>query len=182
VAGQAADSAKHVVDVARDEAGDVVAEAASEIKDLVEQTRTELAEQASVQQQRVAAGLRSISEELESMAAGAEGRGPASDMVRQAAHRSSSVATWLEARDPGSVVDEVKSFARQRPVAFLAIAAGAGILAGRLTRGLGGGAPASEPSPGQPPKWCHLSRVSNWWAMVQRLRAAEFMMVRPIPA
>jgi hypothetical protein len=34
------------------------------------------------------------------------------------------------------VLDEVRSFARQRPGAFLAIALGAGILAGRLARGL----------------------------------------------
>jgi hypothetical protein len=56
--------------------------------------------------------------------------------VRQAAERSSAIASWLEARDPGSLLTEVKSFARQRPGAFLMLAAGAGVLAGRLSRSL----------------------------------------------
>jgi hypothetical protein len=34
------------------------------------------------------------------------------------------------------VVDEMQSFARRKPALFLALAAGAGLVAGRLTRGL----------------------------------------------
>jgi hypothetical protein len=66
------------------------------------------------------------------------------DLVRQAADRSASVASWLEGRDPGSLLDEVKTFARQRPGTFLLLAAGAGILAGRLTRSLSEGAPDNQ--------------------------------------
>ena len=55
--------------------------------------------------------------ELHSMAENSDQPGVASDLVRQAAERSSSVASWLDNRNPGSLVDEVKSFARQRPVA-----------------------------------------------------------------
>ena len=36
---------------------------------------------------------------------------------------------------PRDVLDEVKRFARRRPVAFLALAAAAGVVAGRVTRG-----------------------------------------------
>ena len=39
-------------------------------------------------------------------------------------------------RDPGALLDEVRSFARRKPGTYLAIALGAGVLAGRLTRGL----------------------------------------------
>jgi hypothetical protein len=67
----------------------------------------------------------------------------ASDLVRQAADRSHSVASWLDGRDPGSLLDEVKTFARRRPGTFLLLAAGAGVLAGRLGRSLQAGAPAS---------------------------------------
>ena len=90
----------------------------------------------------MAEGLRSISTELHSMASASEQPGVATDLVRQAAERSSAVASWLDARDPGSLLTEVKSFARQRPGTFLMLAAGAGILAGRLSRGLSAGAPA----------------------------------------
>ena len=36
---------------------------------------------------------------------------------------------------PADLLDEVKRFARRRPVAFLALAAAAGVVAGRVTRG-----------------------------------------------
>ena len=36
---------------------------------------------------------------------------------------------------PRDLLDEVKRFARRRPVAFLALAAAAGVVAGRVTRG-----------------------------------------------
>src|SRR4029077_10670527 len=45
-------------------------------------------------------------------------------------------AGWLADRDPGALLDEVRSFARRKPGTYLAIALGAGVLAGRLTRGL----------------------------------------------
>ena len=75
------------------------------------------------------------------MASASDQPGVASDLVRQAAERSSAVASWLDGRDPGSLLTEVKSFARQRPGTFLLLAAGAGVLAGRLSRSLSAGAP-----------------------------------------
>ncbi len=140
VAAQAGDSARNVVETAKSEVANVASEVNSNARDLLDQARLDLTDQAGKQQQRVAAGLRSISEELQSMATASEQPGVATDLVRQAAERSSSVATWLEDRDPGSLLDEVKTFARQRPGAFLLLAAGAGVLAGRLSRGLSAGA------------------------------------------
>jgi len=122
--------------VAGEQAGQVASEASQQVKDLVHQTRGEFAEQAATQQKRVAGGLRSLGEELHAMAQNSEQRGPATDLVQQAAERTGKVASWLEDREPGNVVEEVTRFARQRPGAFLAIAAGAGLLVGRLGRGL----------------------------------------------
>jgi len=136
VAGTASDAGKHMAGVAGEQAGQVASEAAQQVKDLVQQTRGELTEQAATQQKRVAGGLRSLGEELHSMAQNSEQKGPATDLVQQAAERTSKVASWLEDREPGNVVEEVTRFARQRPGAFLAIAAGAGLLVGRLGRGL----------------------------------------------
>ncbi|MGO4474284.1 hypothetical protein AB4Y95_20390 [Arthrobacter sp. M-10] len=143
VAAQAEDSAKNVVETAKSEVANVASEVNSSARELLDQARLDLTDQAGKQQQKVAAGLRSISEELQSMATASEQPGVATDLVRQAAERSSSVATWLEDRDPGSLLAEVKTFARQRPGAFLLLAAGAGILAGRLSRGLSAGADGS---------------------------------------
>jgi ElaB/YqjD/DUF883 family membrane-anchored ribosome-binding protein len=136
VAGTASDAGKRVAGVAGEQAGQVASEASQQVRDLVQQTRGELTEQAATQQKRVAGGLRSLGEELHSMAQNSEQQGPATDLVKQAAERTSTVASWLEDREPRHVVDEVTRFARQRPGAFLAIAAGAGLLVGRLGRGL----------------------------------------------
>ncbi|MGY3318764.1 hypothetical protein [Arthrobacter sp. TE12232] len=137
----AADSAQNVAETAKSEATQVAAEVKTNARHLLHQAQSDLTEQAGVQQQKVAQGLRSVSTELHSMAAASEQPGVATDLVRQAAERSSAAATWLDGRDPGSLLNEVKSFARQKPGTFLLLAAGAGVLAGRLSRSLSAGAP-----------------------------------------
>ncbi|WP_284976678.1 hypothetical protein [Arthrobacter sp. efr-133-TYG-104] len=141
VAGAVGDAASGVVGTAKSEAGNVAHEVKVNARQLLTQTKGELADQAQAQQQRVAEGLRSISDELKNMANSSENGGVATDLVQQAAQRSSSVAQWLEGRDPGSLVEELKGFARRKPGAFLMIAAGAGILAGRLGRGMADNSP-----------------------------------------
>lgn len=150
VAGAVGEAAGGVVDTAKTEAGHVAHEVKVNARQLLTQTKGELSEQAQAQQQRVAEGLRSISDELSTMANSTENGGVATDLVQQAAQRSSSVAQWLEGRDPGSLLDEVKGFARRKPGAFLMIAAGAGILAGRLGRGMAGNASDAASTSGVP--------------------------------
>lgn len=141
VTRHAADSAQNVAETARTEAANVAAEVKTNARDLMYKAKSDLTEQAGTQQQKVAEGLRSVAGELHSMAAASDQPGVATDLVRQAAERSSAVASWLDNRDPGSLLTEVKSFARQRPGTFLLLAAGAGVLAGRLSRSLSAGAP-----------------------------------------
>ena len=136
VGQSAADAGQHVAGVAKEEVQNVAGEAAHQAQQLLDQARGELSEQAAQQQQRVAGGLRSLSRELDSMADGSQESGVATDLARQAATKAGEVAEWLERRDPNGLLDDVKSFARRRPGAFLAIALGAGLAAGRLTRGL----------------------------------------------
>jgi hypothetical protein len=133
---QAKEGARHVAEVGKDEAKNVVQETGQQAKELWQQTRSQLMEQSAQQQTRVADGLRSLSEELSGMARGSEQQGVASDLAHQASQRMGDVATWLDQRDPGSLVSEVKQFARQRPGAFLATAAVIGLVGGRLSRGL----------------------------------------------
>jgi len=128
--------AGHVLDTAKQEASTVASEAKSQVKQVYAQTRQELTDQAATQQQRVADGLRSIGEELQSMARGSENQGMATDLVRQASSRLTDASSWLSQRDPGSLLDEVKTFARRKPGVFIAGALVAGVLAGRLTRAL----------------------------------------------
>ncbi|MGO4189664.1 hypothetical protein [Pseudarthrobacter sp. TAF60_1] len=143
VANQAAGAAQDVAQTAKAEAANVATEVKTNARDLLHQAKSDLTSQAGTQQQKVAEGMRSISTELRAMADASNEPGVASDLVRQAADRSQSVASWLDGRDPGSLLNEVKSFARQRPGTFLLLAAGAGVLAGRLGRSLQAGAPDS---------------------------------------
>ena len=145
------DAAQNVAQTAGAEAKNVAAEASTQAKNLLGELGSDLKEQAGASQQKAAEGLRSISDELGSMADNGDQSGPANSLVRQAAQRSGDVAGWLEGRDPGSLLEEVKGFASRRPGAFLMIAAGAGLLAGRLTRGLAGaGSDNQSPAPANP--------------------------------
>lgn len=139
-AGAVAENAKQagaqVAGTAKEQATNVAVEAKSQARDLLHQTRGEVSDQAATQQQRVASGIRSLGDELKSMASNSEQQGVASDLAQRAAHHSHRIASFLEDREPGDVLAEVSSFARRRPAAFLLMAAGAGLLAGRLTRGV----------------------------------------------
>jgi len=127
---------QHVASVAKDQAATVTSEAGKQAKNLLGQARSEIGQQAATQQQRVADGLKSLSQELHSMSQHSDSPGPAAQLARHGAQASEQVAAWFDGRDPGALVEEVRSFARRRPGAFLLLAAGAGLMAGRLTRGL----------------------------------------------
>jgi uncharacterized protein YjbJ (UPF0337 family) len=139
-AGQVADTAKQagaqVAGTVKEQAGQVTAEAGKQAKQLLSQAQSEVTEQAAATQQRVAEGLHALADELTGMTKNSDQDGPATDLVRQAADKAHQAAGWLADRDPGALLDEVRSFARRKPGTYLAIALGAGVLAGRLTRGL----------------------------------------------
>jgi cell division septum initiation protein DivIVA len=123
-------------ETAKEEASKVTDEARRQVRDLTGQTRDELTSQARQQKDRAVGGLRALSEELQSMSGSSEQSGMAGDLAQEAARRTGDFAGWLDSREPGELIDEVRTFARQRPGLFLALAAGAGVLAGRLTRGM----------------------------------------------
>jgi len=135
-AEQVKEGGRHLAGVGKDEARNVTNEAGQQARQLWEQTRSEMVDQGAQQQRRAAQGLRSLSGELRSMAQGSQQNGMATDLATQASQRVEEVARWLEEREPGAVLEEVKAFARRRPGLFLAGAAALGVLGGRLSRGL----------------------------------------------
>lgn len=137
VAENAGEAGRRVVDTAKEETQAVAEETRYQMRRLADEVGGELRQQAATQHARAARGLRSVGSDFSQMAAGgAPTSSYATDLVRQAGRKADEVAQWLDARDPGALLEEVKSFARRRPGVFLAIAVGAGILAGRLTRAL----------------------------------------------
>jgi hypothetical protein len=136
VASSAKEHAGAVAGTAQEQTQRVAAEATTQAKDVLGQARTEVNDQARQQQQRAASGLRSLGSELSSMAEQGGQGGMAQDLAHQAAQKASGLADWLENREPGQLLDEARTYARRHPGGFLLGAAVAGVVAGRLTRGL----------------------------------------------
>jgi hypothetical protein len=134
----AAQAGSQVASTAADQAKQVAAETQRQAKDLLEQGRSQLKEQAVSQQQKAAQGLTSLAQELRGLADGSSSGapGPARDLLQQASGMVENFADRLQNREPAELLDEVRNFARRKPGLFLLGAAAAGVLAGRLTRGV----------------------------------------------
>lgn len=157
--GQSAkQSSGQVAQTATDQARLVVSEAHRQTRDLLGEVRSQAREQAHIQQQKAVGGLRQFGDELSKMCKMTQASGQsgiASELARQASDRAHVIATWLDRHEPGGLVDEVSDFARRRPGTFLISAALAGVVVGRLTRGItaagnddtGSGEPATSPVP-----------------------------------
>ena len=148
VAQDAKESGKHVAGTAADEGKQVLAEGRRQVKDLTAQAGQQVDEQTRVQKDKATAGLRDLADELHAIASGTGGQsGIATDLAQQAATRVHDVAGWLESRNPGEIVDELRGIARRRPGAFLLGAVAAGVVAGRLTRGAVDAARSDDDAP-----------------------------------
>ncbi|GHE07602.1 hypothetical protein [Klenkia taihuensis] len=132
----AAGAAQQVAGTAADQAKEVAGEARRQASDLLQQGRGQATEQARAGQQKAAESLGALADELRSLTNGEGGSGPATDLLRQATERVDGFAAHLRDREPGDLLEDVRSFARRRPGAFLVGAAVAGVLAGRLTTGV----------------------------------------------
>jgi len=132
---QGREAAGQVAQSASERVQDVTHEAAQQARDLVGEAREHLSRQAGEQHRNLAGNLRSLGAELGSMVDRGDRSGTATQLVAQARDRVDGLAGWLETREPGDVLDEVKTFARRRPGTFLLGALAAGVVVGRLTRG-----------------------------------------------
>jgi hypothetical protein len=89
-----------------------------------------------------------LGDRLGSLADGdTESAGPLLDYVRDGRDRVTSFADRLE-QGPDVVLDDIRRFARNRPMVFLACAGGLGFLAGRLVRAGSSGNGASADAQG----------------------------------
>jgi hypothetical protein len=148
VGQHARDAGSQVAQTAADQARQVVSDTGRQARDLLSEAQGQARNQASAQQQKAAQQLRAAADDLHEMAASSGQSGLTAEVARQAADRIRGAASWLEQREPGDLLEEVRDFARRRPGAFLIGAAVAGLAAGRLTRGLTAGS-SRQSGPGQ---------------------------------
>ena len=143
--GQAAsDAGGQVAQTTREQAGNVVGEAKQQARDLVGEARTQVRDQAGTQRDRAVQGLHALGDELDQMTMQGGQSGLATEVARQVSGRTRDLAHYLEGREPADLLDELRAYARRRPVVFLAGAALAGVVAGRLTKGIAAGAPEQD--------------------------------------
>jgi hypothetical protein len=129
-------AASEVAQTATDKAKEIAQEAKTQTANMLGQVQDQLREQASTQQKNLVTNLRSLGDQLNSMAERGDESGQAKDLVAEAGSRAHSAAAWLDDREPGQLLDELRSFARRKPGVFVLGALAAGLVAGRLTRGV----------------------------------------------
>jgi len=128
---------QQVASVAADEAKNVAAETATQVKDIAKQAAGEASTKVSESKQQLATLVHSAAKQLGAVGSGGTVEsGPLTELAKQASQRVGEVGHWLENREPRELVSDLSDFARRRPAVFLVGAALAGVVAGRLTRGL----------------------------------------------
>lgn len=127
---------KEVAATAKEEAANVAGEAKQQAQSLLSSATSELKSQASSQQEKLAGSLRGYADQLQGLGQGQPlEAGPLNDLVQQAASKGSEIVSFIENREPADLLDELRRYARRRPVMFLALCGLAGVVAGRITRG-----------------------------------------------
>jgi hypothetical protein len=124
---------QRVASTARNETSAVLGDVKSQARRVVGETTTQLRQQGDEQLRRLAGTIGQLSHELRRMG-DAGGDGPAAGFASEAAAFLDGFGGRLVDGGLDGTVAEVKRFARNRPVVFLAAAVGAGFLAGRLVR------------------------------------------------
>jgi hypothetical protein len=150
VSGSAMHAGGDVVQSAKEQGGHVAAEAGRQARQLYGQARSEVTDQARVQQKRAVDGLYAVADEAARIADQGGESGPVTQAVRQASVQIKRAGGWLENREPGSVLTEVKTYARKHPGVFLVGAALLGVVAGRFAKNAMGGSTdngTARPSP-----------------------------------
>ncbi len=131
----AAGATQQVADTAKEQAGQVASDVREQTRQLADETRNQLSSQVTSQRDRAVGGLRSLGDELRTMSEQSGQSGVGTQLAREGGDITHKVADFIEQREPAQLLDEVRSYARQKPGTFLIGAAVAGALVGRLTRG-----------------------------------------------
>jgi hypothetical protein len=159
VAQVAVQDARELAGTVKDQAAQVGQELSTQGRNLMEETKTQLEEQTRVQAERLAGTFSKLAGEAQALAEGRPEEAPnvagyarrAADRLYGAADRLYEVVEDVDSRGLEGLLDDVQTFARRRPAAFLLGAAIAGVGVGRMVRannddGSGQAAPAQAPS------------------------------------
>jgi uncharacterized protein YjbJ (UPF0337 family) len=128
--------AQQMTQTVKEQAGEVASTLRDQARGLLDSSREQVSEQTNSQRDRAVESLRSLSDELDGMAAKATESGLGAQLAREGGQWASRAADYFDGREPGQFLDDLRELARRRPGAFLVGAAVAGVVAGRLSRGM----------------------------------------------
>jgi hypothetical protein len=135
VAHDAKAGATSVAETAKAQARDVTGQLQDQARTVLGDASTELEHQLDDRLRRMTGTARERTTQLHALAEGrVEEAGVTADWARSAAEQLGQLAERAESLGPRGVAEEAANFARRRPMAFLAGAAAAGFLVGRLVR------------------------------------------------
>ena len=140
----ASDEGRRMAGVAKGEAADIAKEAKEHFAGLLDQAKDQANEQGSTQRDRIVQTLTTLGDDLDQMVDSADRPGMATDLALEAAGRVRALSDRLDGREPAQILDDVRAFARRRPGTFLLGALAAGLVAGRLTRGIRDGQSSAQ--------------------------------------
>jgi hypothetical protein len=154
-AAQTTDAAKTaVVDVAgtaKDQVGEVASEAINQVRQLTDQARTQASQQASNATEKLGDSIRRLAAEMRDMSQGnANSSGTVAGLAQQLADKGEQLAEYVTRQGPGGLVQELRSFAARKPGSFLFGAIAAGVVTGRLVKGVTAGGQSSQSGQASP--------------------------------
>ncbi len=124
-----------VADEVPAQAGKVAQDVKLQLRETTQRTLDDLRLQADDRATSAAQGLRDLSTRARALANGrTDEAGNLGDMMETLARQAGEFAQRLETGGVQGVLDDVSRFGRKRPFTFLALAVGAGFVAGRLVR------------------------------------------------
>ncbi|GAA3472330.1 hypothetical protein [Nonomuraea roseola] len=126
--------ASEVADTARRQAAVVTGEARSQASRVAGHLKDRVGREADSQTHKAARSIRQWADDLASMAESSKPDSPMRSAAHQVANTGQRAADYLEEQGLSGVVREVQHFARTRPGVFLAGAAAAGFLVGRIIK------------------------------------------------
>jgi hypothetical protein len=135
VAATAAEQAKGVASVASEQAAAVGTQALDQARTVLDSATGDVRDQLEQRLRTLSEQARTTAEELQALVEGRpEDAGRTKDLAQSASDRIGKMADRVDELGVQGVVEEVTDLARRRPVLFLAGAATAGILVGRMAR------------------------------------------------
>ena len=131
-------AATDVVDTAKEQVGNVLGETVDQAKDLASQMKEQAARQLDSQSSKAIDQARGLSQQLTS----GDTSGMVGQILSEAGHRLQALTDYVDRVGPQGVLEDARRYARRNPGTFILGTALAGLVSGRVMKGI----KASQPS------------------------------------